>query len=509
MNLLTDEVFQVVNTGKTVRLSLPGLLQALGHDRVDALAGIQRHQADVFHIFLCYLAGSALLRSRRAEPDQTAEFWLDSLRTLAGQDDDCPWELVVEDPTKPAFMQPPAPARQVFETDYRFKSRTPDNLDVLQTAKNHDLKASRGRNGDVEAWFLALSGHQNASGFLGQGNYGIARMNGGFGSRVCVGWQENRRLGMRFHKDVKTLLGHRQDLLKTPYPYVDGGLTCLWVEPWDGNSSLSLSELDPFFIEVARRVRLIDRGSITALAATSRMARIAAQGLNGNVGDPWTPIRMSTSSALTPSANGLHPGMLRDLIFQDDYRLSPIQIPTGAEGSGWFCASSLVRGQGTTDGFHEVAIRVPAPARPILFGGGGERDRLAELSKMGLEMAGGVQNRCLRPSLYALMEGGPDSADFGKREITAWVGSQSRLFLTSWRPRYFEWLWSTLDAEDDVAALRPWLQKLKELAQGVLEMSIRSAPSRRGRNYRAISRANSIFYGGLYKNFSDHMEEQK
>jgi CRISPR system Cascade subunit CasA len=186
-----------------------------------------------------------------------------------------------------------------------------------------------------------------------------------------------------------------------------------------------------------------------------------------------------------------------------------MQIPTSSEGSGWFCASSLVRGQGTTDGFREVSIRVPARARPILFGGGNARDRLAELSKKGLEMAAGVQDKCLRPALYALMEGGPDSVDFRKREITAWVGSQSRSFLTAWQPLYFDWLWSTIDAEDDVAAIRPWLQNLKSLARDVLETVFRSSPSRSGRGYRAISRANGIFFGSLYKNFADYMEEKK
>jgi CRISPR system Cascade subunit CasA len=195
MNLLTDEVFRVVTSGKTVRLSLPGLLEALGQDRVDVLAGVQRHQADIFHIFLCYLAGSVMVRSGKADPNQTAYFWRNGLRTLAGKADDCAWELIVEDPTKPAFMQPPAPSKQIFDAEYKLKAEAPDSLDVLQSAKNHDLKAARAQKGDMEAWVLALIDHQNASGFLGRDNYGIARMNGGFGSRVCVGWQANRRLG--------------------------------------------------------------------------------------------------------------------------------------------------------------------------------------------------------------------------------------------------------------------------------------------------------------------------
>lgn len=509
MNLLIDELFRVVTADKPTRLSLPGLLEALGQDRVDALAGVQRHQVDIFHIFLCYLAGSVLVCAGKKQPTQPAGFWLDGLRNLVGRDDDCAWELVVEDPTKPAFMQPPTPNKGVFDVEYKPKAETPDGLDTLQTAKNHDIKAARAIDADAEAWTLALIVHQNGSGFLGQGNYGIARMNGGFGSRLCVAWQPDHRPGTRFQRDTRILLEHRESLLREPYSYLDRGLICLWTEPWDGKTSLSLSKLDPFFIEVARRVKLVDRGRVEAFGATSRTARISAQALNGNLGDPWTPIKISTSSALTPSANGLHPALMRDLIFQDNYQLTPMQVPSSDENTGWFCASVLVRGQGTTDGFHEAAVRIPGRARPFLFGNAKERDRLSELSKMGIEMAAEFQNKCLRPALYSLMEGGPESVDFNKREISDWVSSRSRIFLSAWRALYFDWLWSTLDAEDKQAALRSWLTSLKSIARDVLEAAFHSSPLRHGRSYRAMTRANGIFFGGLYKNFSEYMEERK
>ena len=245
-----------------------------------------------------------------------------------------------------------------------------------------------------------------------------------------------------------------------------------------------------------------------AFGATSKTARIAAQELKGNLGDPWTPVKVSASSALTPSSAGLHPKLLRDLIFRDDYDLTPMQVPGPEEQEGWFCGSVLVRGQGTTDGFHEAAVRVPAPAKPFLFGGSAGKNRLAELSKLGLETAALVQNKCLRPALYALMEGGPDDLDFGKREIGAWVDNQSRSFFNAWQGHYFDWLWSTIGSDDHTAALRPWVVKLKALALEVLEKAFMASPKRTGRNYRAISRSSGIFFAGLYKNLADHMEVQ-
>jgi len=118
MNLLTDDLFQAVTDEGPGRLSLPGLLEALGADRVLALSGVQRHQADIFHIFLCYLAGAVLARQGQGDPKQSAAFWRNGLRSLAGREDDCAWELVVDDPAKPAFLQPPAPSRAVFQKGF-------------------------------------------------------------------------------------------------------------------------------------------------------------------------------------------------------------------------------------------------------------------------------------------------------------------------------------------------------------------------------------------------------
>ena len=50
-----------------------------------------------------------------------------------------PGMLVVDNITKPAFMQPPASSKK-REKDYKTAVGTPDELDMLVTSKNHDLK---------------------------------------------------------------------------------------------------------------------------------------------------------------------------------------------------------------------------------------------------------------------------------------------------------------------------------------------------------------------------------
>jgi CRISPR system Cascade subunit CasA len=175
-------------------------------------------------------------------------------------------------------------------------------------------------------------------------------------------------------------------------------------------------------------------------------------------------------------------------------------------GAGWFAAAVFVRGQGTTDGFHEAAIRVPEKARRVLFGAGPARDRLAGLSRTGLEIASSIQYKALQPALFALLEGGPEAISIDKREIKQWVESAAAPFARDWNPLYFDWLWSTLEQADDNAALKPWFDTLRALAESTLERAFARVPLRSGRNYRGKTRARGLFFGSLKKHFQHHME---
>ncbi len=521
MNLLLDPLFRVRLPEQTTRASLPELLALLGEDRVDSLPGLQRHQEDAFHIFLCYLAGAVLDRQGRAEPRQSAVFWLEGIRALTnaeGCDNDDAWTLVVDDPTRPAFLQAPAPSREVYMREYVFerktnkprkaKATTPAALDVLQTARNHDIKAARGWSDEPEAWCYALLTMQTMTGYSGRGNQSISRMNGGYGSRPCVGWQEHRRAGTRFLRDTAVLLSHRSTWLEQPYPYRNVGKVLLWLQAWDGEVPLPLSTLDPFYLEIARRIRLIStQDGYRALAATASSPRIAAKDQKGNLGDPWIPINIEKGSALTVQGTGLTPKLLRELLFPDGvYNPAVMQDVSAGQGAGWLSASVLVGGDCTTDGFHEAAIRIPEKIRPVVFGKSPARDRLAGLSKQGLETAARIQYKALRPALFALMEGGPDSIHPDKTEISHWVDKAAGAYSRHWNPLYFDWLWSTLDQPDDAAALKPWFEQLRKLAETTLEQAFDRVPLRSGRNYRGKTRARGMFYGSLHKHFKDYME---
>ncbi|MCU7904948.1 MAG: type I-E CRISPR-associated protein Cse1/CasA [Candidatus Thiodiazotropha sp. (ex Epidulcina cf. delphinae)] len=512
MNLLTEPVFRIRTSQGLQTLSLPALLAALGGDEVASLPGLQRHQEDPFHIFLCYLAATVLDRQGVVDPRQSEDFWLDGIRKLTGRDDDAAWTLVVEDVTKPAFMQPAMSATTDVK-QLKPNASTPDELDILPTAKNHDIKTARALKPQADEWSYALISLQTMAGYFGRGNFGVARMNGGFASRPCVELQKDRTSSGRWQRGVSRLLALRPELLETPWPYQDDGEVLLWRLPWNGISSFSLNELDPFFIEIARIVRLVEKENrLVAMAKPSRAARIQAKDQLGVMGDPWIPLNAGKKklTALTVSATGLTPDLLQKLIFEDGLTPAAMQKPALDEIGKpvWFYASVLVRGQGTTDGFHSIHLPIPTKVGFALFGGGRQRDRLGRLSKEGLNDAKTVQNKALKVALFSLLEAGPDKVNFDKREVSAWVDQSAHNFSEAWSRDYFDWLWRTLDYEDEEQARIEWLNALKEKALVVLEDAIARLPERQGRRYRARVKASGLFFGSLDKQFPELKEQR-
>jgi CRISPR system Cascade subunit CasA len=458
---------------------------------------------------LCFLAAAVLDREGESSPVQGEAFWLDGLRHLTGRNDDDAWTLMVDDPTRPAFMQPPVPNAHDFHS-YKPKAETPDDLDVLQTAKNHDLKAARLSGATVEAWALALVSMQTMSGFLGQGNYGVCRMNGGFASRPCVANYSDLQPARRWQEDTARLMEGLGTLLRPPWPFHRNGHAFLWLIPWDGATGLGLDTLHPFFIEVCRLARLVPVGKgLKALGKPSRATRISvSKATGGNVGDPWIPLKRKDQAAFTASGRGFHPELLRDLIItQESYQPSAMQaLPSGA-GPAWFHASVLVRGQGTTDGYHEARVYIAPKAKKLLLQHGEARDRLGKLSDWALTRARDVRSKALRPALFTLVEGGPKEwPDTSRREAGQWVDSWLARYDHRWARGYFPWLWQTIDQTNETARAA-WLGELRSLATGVLEDALQAAPQRTGRRYRGKVRATGLFHGAFRRHFDEEISD--
>ncbi|MEO1292998.1 MAG: CRISPR-associated protein Cse1, partial [Pseudomonadota bacterium] len=133
MSLLVDPLIKLEANGVERRVCLPELFVALLGDRVDGYPALRRHQGPSWHMFLVQLSAIAMHRAGLAEPPTDAETWRKILRAVTQEKfpDDEPWRLVVDDPAKPAFMQPPVPNGVELQKHYA----TPDAIDMVITAK--------------------------------------------------------------------------------------------------------------------------------------------------------------------------------------------------------------------------------------------------------------------------------------------------------------------------------------------------------------------------------------
>src|SRR5947209_5032299 len=107
-NLLSQQGIVEVQgvDGSEVR-SLPGLYALLMTDDVEALPAMRPHQKQAVHSFLAQTGAMAMLAAGESEAPRRTERWAELLRGLTpGFEKDEPWCLVVDDLSKPAFMQP-------------------------------------------------------------------------------------------------------------------------------------------------------------------------------------------------------------------------------------------------------------------------------------------------------------------------------------------------------------------------------------------------------------------
>lgn len=398
-NILTDSLIRINVAGSTYPTSLPETYAALMDDKVDAFPALRPHQRHAWHALLVQLGAMAMHRDELADPPSDAAEWLRIIRALTpGCPNDEPWQLVVDNITKPAFMQPPASSVE-REKDYKNTVATPDELDMLVTSKNHDLKAAVATQAAPDEWLFALVTLQTMEGFSGAGNYGVSRMNGGLGSRTAFSLTPSERLGAHIRRDIAALLEYRSTLMDE-YQMSDCGAGLLWTLPWDGTpaETLLLNRLDPFYIEVCRRIRLrSDTGDrLHAIRTSSKAARIAGKDLKGRTGDPWVPINTRRDGLpLTLAAGGFTYKRVTDYLTSEDwqwpYLLRPLPEERHSAKPMYLVARGMVRGQGKTEGYHERIIRL----RPKTVGSAMVRqtaiDALGTIARERIEQVGVVQ----------------------------------------------------------------------------------------------------------------------
>jgi len=492
-------------TGGSRSVALPELLVALANDQVVDFPRLRPHQAAAWHVLLVQLATLALLAAGKERCD-SADGWRTLLRALTpGFDRDEPWCLVVDDWTRPAFLQPPC-ARESERADFKREYASADALDVLMTSKNHDQKAERMVAAVAEEWLFALVTLQTTEGFLGAGNYGIARMNGGFASRPVMRCSSAALgVGGQIFRDVAVLLACQNELRKTAQALGLGQANpvhqLLWLLPWNGADSLRLEHFHPLAIEVCRRVRLVGTDStLVARSASSKVARVSAKDAKGVLGDPWTPVDLKNLKAFTVTHEGFSYRRMVGLLDDTKYKRPLLAKPTRSERASGASlvihASALARGQGKTEGLHSRRIELPprTTARFAL-----DNQAFTKRSTGFVELAAAASGKALRPALIQLVQG-KDEPDWKKPSNGALVDPWTNRFDACIDRDFFAVLSQTFEqelCEQDAEAV--WSRHLAVSARQVFELAANAAPCGDQRRVLAVARADNMLHNSLRK----------
>lgn len=480
-DLLNSPFLTWRDSGRHRRLAtLPGILSHLATGELGDFPRLRTHQLHPWCMFLTQLAAIALHRAGQTDPRLDEEAWRELLLALtAGRHE--PWCLVVENLEEPAFLQPPVPEGTMGD---QWKEQfSPDDIDVLATAKAHDVKTSLIPNDDVEAWAYALVTLQTIQGVYGAGKYGVARMNGGYGSRCRVGYSSDATLSARFRRDVGVLLEFWPDQVARGYR--DDGVALVWTEPWDGTGALSIGDLAPYFVEICRRVRLVaDDHGLVFRGTTSRGRRCLNEIRGGDVGDPWIPIARDKGTALSVTGRGFHYELLVRLLFESDFAPPPTQQLRNEDPDPLlFVAAGLARGEGGTEGLHERVLTLAGPVRWRL----GSPDARAPVGRRAVDRvvsAKTMRSKVLYPALKQL-------------GVVADDGFDARVDAV-----FFDHLFSTLDEADEDARLA-WEGLLRNLARAEVQRAITRCALPCARRFKLVSAAESVLAGCLKKHFPD------
>ncbi len=494
-SLLTEPLirYRRARDGGTMYASLPQLFVALAADEVRDYPALRPHQRHPWHAFLVQLAAIALHKAGRTTAFETSDEWRDALLSLTPDDPDGAAWCLVSSPNRPALFQAAVVGGSILE--WKSVAFAADEIDMLVTSKNHDLKGSRARRSQPEDWLFSLLSLQTQEGFLGAGNYGISRMNGGFASKPGVGVAAVGLHGARWARDYSALLAHRERTVEERGLQGETGLALVWLAPWDGLNSLSFAKLDPFYIEICRRIRLRSVGNaITSVGTGSKASRIAAKELNGLTGDAWTPIDVEGGKALTITSNGFNYKLVSELMFGGKYQ-SPVAQNLAQPANGKclvLIAQGITRGQGKTEGYHERRVPISPKVRGLLMSN--QKASLARLSAQRIAIIGEMR-KPLWVALAVLFASGKsgDSSDGNKTKASKF----SEPFEAAENARFFDDLNDEIEAEDPAAQRLKWMLGLVGRAEAVLKIAFDAGPRNGVQKYRAQSAALSRFHGGL------------
>ena len=392
-NLLSEPLIRYRQSGgATLHASLPEVYAALMADEVEAFPDLRPHQRHAWHAFLVQLGAMAMHRDGLDTPPPDAGEWRRIIRALTPEwPNDEPWQLVVDDITQPAFMQPPASSEERWK-DFKNTVLTPDDLDIISTSKNHDIKSSVLSDGEAGDWIFALTNLQTMAGQIGNGHYPISRMQSGWNSRTSFTLTSSVRWGKHVKRDMEALL--KVDFSFWPMQWE--GIRLLWTIKWDGNDSeaLTLNRLHPYFLEVCRRRRLaIGPNGVYARVATAKQ-RLATKSSLGVVGDPWQLVDKRDkkgNKALAMQKDSFTYRRIVNYLFDGGDWDLPVLFSSSNEDR--FLVARGVKGDrgGQTEGYYERIIHLRERVIQV-YRRAGATQEIADIARERVAQVGKVQN---------------------------------------------------------------------------------------------------------------------
>lgn len=481
--------------------SLPGLLAAMARGEVGGFPALRPHQRPAWHMFLVQLSVLALDAAGQRELSKSEADWRTALRMLTRDyPEDESWHLIVTDRGRPAFLQPTDPGGLTWS-----EVATPDALDMLITSRNHDVKREIARLAAPQDWIFALVSLQTMEGFGGAGNYGVVRMNGGSSSRVLLGLaptQPGTSLldpAGWWARDVVLLMETRDGV---------DGKTLIWQVPWPEGKSLDLTELDPLFIEVCRRIRLVERnGMIRAERSTSKAARIGGKEVKGNTGDPWAPVHIAEGKSLTLGEQDWTHRLFVRLLFsvKPEWVVPPLAQRQACEANEpmLLVAEAIARGNSKTDGFKSRIVPVPTAMVRDLFG---QRPKaiapgvLADIAAVDLALGNGV----------AMVAAGGIREKVNKSHYARSLPARAALRRQA-DELFFPELWRRMEVTADEAftPLRlAFLESLSRIAREEFARALKAIPCASLMRPRAETRGRQVLERSLHDTIRE-LREQK
>lgn len=516
-NLLDEPLLQYrrTDTGERISTTLPELFVAMAQDHVRDFPALRPHQRHPWHAFLTQLASIALHGAQRIEPFATAAEWRAALLALTPDDPDGAAWCLVSPVSRPAFMQAPEPSGSI--SSWNNVRVAADELDMLVTSKNHDLKAARMSSSSPEDWAFALVSLQTQEGVLGSGNYGISRMNRGYGSRCGLGIHPNGYWGARWRRDLISVIRGRSAAIDSYAFNSKGGHALVWVIPWDGKSSLSFQSLDPWYIEICRCIRLARSPyGLKAFATTSEVPRIAAKERNGITGDPWMPVDGVEAKALTIGSRGFDYKLAAELLLGSKFTKPTAQmwLPSDDQEGVYLLAQGVARGQGKTEGYHERRIPVSKTVRKALLTQ--STDDLAKLANERIVAISEVR-KMLWAALAVLFGNGAKDEGGKDKDASDAAKDRANLFAKPFEAQcdqhFFSELIEEIEESDRNAVRNKWLLALAARAETVLQSAFVAGPRSGQLRYRAqsaaMARLRSMLRGNKFPALAHALKSQK